>query len=221
MSDAIMAILAQALKAVSPEYIEELKGVEERNPYLAAALMIKALCARMPAPMGWMMESRVREPFAMRYSWAIPNPAALDCLVKHSPIVEIGAGTGYWASLATRAGADVIAFDRALPGPENRFHPTASSLCFDVKPGGPEDAARFPERTLFLCWPPQDNDMAYEALECYRGNTLLFAGEHDGCTGSAAFFDLLAKEWESAETVGLPQWDGSHDNLTVYHRRSS
>ena len=34
--------------------------------------------------------------FVKKYAWAIPGPKALEEIKKYSPIIEIGAGAGYW-----------------------------------------------------------------------------------------------------------------------------
>ena len=53
------------------------------------------------------------------YSWAMPSEEALRCIVRHSKmcagIVEVGAGTGFWAALLASRGVDVLAFDKAPP----------------------------------------------------------------------------------------------------------
>lgn len=50
--------------------------------------------------------------FACRmYAFAVPTAAAIEVLKQHSPLVEIGAGTGYWASLLQKAGGDIVALD--------------------------------------------------------------------------------------------------------------
>jgi len=46
------------------------------------------------------------------YAYAIPTHAALERISWYSPVLEIGAGTGYWASLLSKIGCDVIAYDR-------------------------------------------------------------------------------------------------------------
>jgi hypothetical protein len=53
-----------------------------------------------------------------RYAFALPSDDALDAIVRSAPhgIVELGAGTGYWAALLEQRGADVVAFDIA-PAP--------------------------------------------------------------------------------------------------------
>jgi protein-L-isoaspartate O-methyltransferase len=60
------------------------------------------------------------------YAYAPPNTAALEALLARSPLLELGAGTGYWARLLRGAGADVLALDIAPPGPAaaaaNTYH---------------------------------------------------------------------------------------------------
>lgn len=50
---------------------------------------------------------RLRREFA----YAVPSHDALAILSSLSPVVEIGAGTGYWASLLRARGATVYAYD--------------------------------------------------------------------------------------------------------------
>ena len=49
------------------------------------------------------------------YAYAVPNEAALDALRDLGPVVEAGAGTGYWAWALRKRGGDVRAFDSAPP----------------------------------------------------------------------------------------------------------
>lgn len=151
------------------------------------------------------------------YSWAIPDDEALNVLVSLAPLVEIGAGGGYWAHLLrTERVVDILAYD-AKPG-ENRW---VSRLWTKVRKGGPKKAAKFPNRTLFLCWPPYRNPMAHECLKHYRGDTVVYIGEdYYGMTGDKAFHDLLDKEWEEAHCQSLLTWDGINDDLTVYRRKA-
>src|SRR3979411_2575044 len=41
-----------------------------------------------------------------RYAFAVPTDAALATLGRYAPIVELGAGTGYWAFLLRGRGVD-------------------------------------------------------------------------------------------------------------------
>ena len=50
------------------------------------------------------------------FSWAIPSDEALDTIARYAPIVEVGAGTGYWAKLLEDRGVDIAASDRLAEG---------------------------------------------------------------------------------------------------------
>jgi len=90
-----------------------------------------------------------------KYAWAIPDDRAIMILAHLAPVVEICAGTGYWASLVAAQGGQIEAFDRSPP--EHTYYP--------VTPGGPEDIRS--QATLFLCYPddaaPCDADDADDA----------------------------------------------------------
>lgn len=166
-----------------------------------------------------------RRKFVDQYSWAIPNDAALNAIAKHSPIIEIGAGMGYWASLLRAIDVDILAYDRdpPKPGSKNNWHQNAAERepWTKVLRGSPSDAARHPERALFLCWPPLGLTMAVNCLRRYRGETVLYIGEEQGgCTGSDAFFQTLSRRFDLSETIEIPQWSGIHDCLQIWKRKS-
>src|SRR5579883_3024053 len=52
-----------------------------------------------------------RDVLVKKYSWAVPTEEALKTIAKCAPIVEIGAGSGYWASLLRARGVAVTAYD--------------------------------------------------------------------------------------------------------------
>lgn len=152
-----------------------------------------------------------------RYAWAIPTDEALAAIADYSPIVELGAGTGYWAMLLESLGARVTCFDSHPPNiSENRYKHAKEYHV--VRRGGPESLVNYTDHALFLCWPPYDEPMAMQALECYHGQTLIYVGEDSGgCTGNEAFHDALTK-WTVVQELALPQWNWIHDALWVYRR---
>ena len=153
-----------------------------------------------------------------RYGWAIPTDEAVAAIAAHGPIVEIGAGRGFWAYLLRKAGADVVA-DDIRPRGGSHWHPEHREPWTPVAYGGVRKAADHPDRTLFLCWPPYNRPMARGALRRYRGDTVAYVGEGPGgCTGDDAFHDALEADWSEVERVDLPQWLGIHDDLTIYRR---
>ncbi|KAJ0389913.1 hypothetical protein ATCC90586_010335 [Pythium insidiosum] len=48
---------------------------------------------------------------AMKYAWAIPDERALRIIKHFGPIVEMGAGTGYWGRLLELRGVDIVCYD--------------------------------------------------------------------------------------------------------------
>ncbi len=172
-----------------------------------------------------------RHALVSRYSWAITDPATVAFVATHSSgcsVVEIGAGTGYWAWQLTQRGVHVIAYDQAPPDQApNQWHqppPTGGAVdtFHPVIRGGPAQAAAYPDRVLFLCWPPYDQPLAADALAAYPGDTLIYIGEGDGgCTADDRFHRALADGWDVTAKHRPARWWGLHDWVTVYRRSGS
>jgi len=208
---------------VDNPYLELWKARQSRLPANAAetarALIArdKALFARIKA---------ARNEFTHKYSYAIPTLDALLTIREFSPLIEIGAGTGYWAWLLRQLNTDIIAYDSNPPTPEsdeNRFH--VRSACWtEVLQGDERELDNHPHRTLLLCWPPANNPMATQTLRRYRGRTFLYVGEPplaDGfmsSTGDEEFVELLHEQWAVVRTVSLPNWELCWDGLFVFRR---
>lgn len=164
-----------------------------------------------------------RSELVRKYSWAVPTERAVRLIASLGPIVEIGAGNGYWASLIAGVGGDILAFDERPY--DNKWCNGSYHLIFV---GGPEKAGEQPDRALFLCWPPYAEPFADECLRRYveaGGRTLVYIGEGSGgCTGDDAFHDYIedlcdSGGWDRIDCVRLPQWEGIHDYLFVYRKR--
>jgi hypothetical protein len=164
-----------------------------------------------------------RRELASMFSWAIPTEQALAALAKHAPVVECGAGLGYWSALLRARGIDAVAYDLSPPGGEakNEYHARERQPWIEVQPASSVAAARrHRERALFLCWPPYDDDASsYAALRAYRGEIAIHVGERDeGATGSVRFHRELRLNWTLIEEVDLPHWPDLRDRLMVYRR---
>lgn len=85
-------------------------------------------------------------------------------------MVEIGAGTGYWARCLAERGVEITAYDLNPPAPDsdaaNAFHGRLPAFT-EVKRGGPK-AASGSKHALFLCYPPPGDKMAFNCLRRYR-----------------------------------------------------
>ena len=168
------------------------------------------------------LEERRRE-LASLFSWGVPDARALDVLAAHAPLVECGAGMGYWSALLEARGVDVLPYDIAPPAEApNDYHRVARAPWMAIRREDSVRAARrHGDRTLVLCWPPFDDDRAsYSVLRAYRGATLIYIGEPQGATGSVRFHRELALNWTLEEEVRLPNWPKLRDGLMVYRRNT-
>lgn len=168
-----------------------------------------------------------------QYSWSIPDPASLEFVSRYlgRTAVEIGAGTGYYASMLAQLGTYVTCYDQHPPhrSGKNHWHSPRvnryGELTGETRPvycgvyhGNHNKTARY-DCPLFLCWPPYGDSMAYKALKAYAGKRLVYIGEGPGgCTADDNFFALLDREWEQIDEHTPLQWSCTHDYITVYDR---
>jgi hypothetical protein len=159
--------------------------------------------------------------YCEKYAWAIPDQEALDILVQHSPLIEIGAGRGYWAALAAAEGADIIAFDPVPPNSDgaNSWHRQPGTF-FKVVQADLEIVSRHPDRTLFLCWPPFNSDAALRTLRAYKGQTVIYVGDEGQVAGTPQFYAELSTDFTRIQVVDIPRWPGINDRLEVWRRRA-
>ena len=158
-------------------------------------------------------------------------------------VVELGAGTGYWARLLHERGVDVVAYDRwPPPSDENRF--VDAVPWFTVAEGDERVVAHHATRTLLLVWPTWDEAWAGEAVARFHdagGRTLVFVGEGPGGrTGDSVLHARLGTYgaclscglgvlnapcicdidvlWRLVRRVAVPQWSDADDACGVYER---
>lgn len=155
---------------------------------------------------------RQRDELVDKYAWAIPNTEAIETIADFEPILEVGAGNGYWAWLLRQLDVDVLATDLNAPD-EDAWSPVWKADARDV-------VTDYPDRTLLMVWPEYDETWPIEALGAYQsagGDTCIYVGEgRGGCTATDRFHQMLHEEWALTETVAIPQYLGLHDRLEVW-----
>jgi len=165
-----------------------------------------------------------RNDFVSDYCFTIPYYDVLTIVASYSPIVEIGAGSGYWARCLSRMGADVIAYDSFPPGEQSpgewyKGNPWFDDSWYNIIEGDESAAAGYPDRTLFMAWPLPMNPMAYNALASYKnagGKTIIYIGDpNPASSGDEYFYQLLYKHKE-IEKIDLYGWPGTHEKLLIY-----
>ena len=148
------------------------------------------------------------------FGYALLTRTVVDLLRRYSPLLEVGAGTGYWAYETDKAGGDIIATD---PRPAS-MTPQQRPWRFVYPLNGQEALVKHPDRNLLLCW-PETSRWPNDTVRSFQGQYLIYIGEdRDGCTGNDEMFDALETLYRPIETLTIPQFAFNHDTLTVYRR---
>lgn len=138
-----------------------------------------------------------RVELAEEYAWAIPNESALEEIARHEPIIEIGAGIGYWSRLLQEMNCEIL--------PMDTFPPGQGSGWTNIYYGSFSQLERFTGHTLFCCWIPQD--IVREEVLKYKPKKFLWVGEPIKINGYAP-----------TKEIEIPQWNGFEDKLFVIKR---
>lgn len=166
----------------------------------------------------------MRNDFVTEYSFTIPYYEILNKIAAYSPIVEIGAGSGYWARCITELGGDVIAYDSAPPGEHAPWEWYKGNSWFDdswynIIQGDESVISAHHDRTLFMAWPMPMSSMAYNTLVNYKnggGKKIIYIGNpHPASSGDEYFYDFLYRHREE-ENIDLYSWPGITEKLLIY-----
>ena len=218
-------------------------------PAREASIEANALARAWQHRLGRSDEAAVRDELISRYAFAIPDAGALTAIADFSPagVVELGAGTGFWAHLLDERGVDVVAYDTApAPSGDNQWF-AGRRAWFDVRTGGQNVIDKHSDRTLLVVWPTRNEDWPGDAVQRFAaagGTRLAYVGEPPGgCTGDDLFFALIGELdrcWACAfgivtapcvcgviplftrqRAVALPHWTGFTDDLGLYVRNTN
>jgi hypothetical protein len=159
----------------------------------------------------WDQLPQKRREYVRDHSWAIPTLEAIRVIRKYAPIIEVGAGGGYWSHLISLDGTTTVTLDNQT----NTYQKTWRSS----QRGGAELLHLYSDHSLFLCWPPHDSSMASDCLLAFKGKYLIYIGEdQDGCTADDQFFSILKESFLEIEIVRIPTWPNIHDQLRIFKR---
>ena len=169
--------------------------------------------------LSYVRDWEVQDAFRHGTSWHLPSEDLVATLVEYGPILSVGAGYGYTESLALEKGADLIATDIA-PNDRNQWCREGKVLCKIEEMDAVEAVRHWPERNVFMAWPPYDTPMAHEVAEAMTpGRILIYVGEGEsGCTGDYAFFKKLDEDFEEIAEIDIASWFGIYDRCRVYKK---
>jgi len=214
------------------EWQEWLDRVPMMHPRLARDelhAVVKAEAARLEEEVNRttnLILYNLDDPTARRYyleahGCTKPSDAAVKECARYGPVLEMGAGLGHWAAALAKRRVDVVAYDSFadLPLPDLKQDPV---FHFRVQKGDTSVIAAHPNRTLLIVY-PGPNDMAAEALQQYKGSTLLYVGEsRGGVNANDAFFDgLQAGGWECTKVVAVEPFPGGFEKLWVLQKKGA
>ena len=153
-----------------------------------------------------------REEAIPEFGFSIPCAEMLDALAQHQPILEIGAGTGYWTALMRHRGIDVIGTD---PDEQSWWKQVGQYDPTQVKMEARPALRQWSDRTVFCSWPSYKESWFLQALEAMHVGRRLILIEEDACAD--------CKTWEyrdghfTLETkIQVPAWPGMNDRGGVW-----
>jgi len=164
-------------------------------------------------------EFKLRGEYVKKFGFAILVPDTVEKLKKYSPILEVGAGSGYWAMELQKAGIDVIATDPRAGDSEYSKRWNIPYLEIE-KLTGVKAVKKYLYRNLLMVWPCYNRPWAYQTLIDFRGKYFIYVGEGDGgCTADDKFHEYLESDFQEVEKIHIPQFNAIHDYLAVFERR--
>jgi len=161
----------------------------------------------------------IQKAFNRKWGFSIPCLEVVQKLVALSPLVEVGAGTGFWSALLRSAGADIIATDIISEGSPG-YGMSIGTHCPITALDARTAVVSYPERNVFCSWPTRDAEWCTEAVnEIQPGRIFALIGRpRGGTTGSPSLFDLLDARFTWIDQVEIPQFPAENDDFRVFRR---
>ncbi len=157
-----------------------------------------------------------RRTFIAWYGYAVPTHEAVRAtadFLEGCSVLEVCAGLGLWARLLRDEGVSVLATDAGEAQ-------SAPYVCIEQQDALAAIAAHDTCDALLLCWPPDGQPLAAEALRRFRGARFVSIGD-SRFTGDAAFHEMLSRDWTLERLLPLPSWPGLEDCVRLYTRQPS
>ena len=148
--------------------------------------------------------------FANEWCCAVPDPTSIEKIAQYSPLLEIGAGNGFWANELSKMGTKIDAFDSGLDyGP--KFFPVKMIETLDLD--------EFKDRTLLLIWPSDKLNWPFEIISSHSWQRIIYIGEwKGGRMANDSFFDYLKAHYEIKYLKQMPRFPLWKDSLYVLER---
>ena len=141
-------------------------------------------------------------------------------MIRHAPLLEIGAGTGFWARLLHDRGADLIASDPRI----ERLHFEHARYAvpgrwWDLQ--GKTAVRRWPERNIFCSWPSLNKTWLRQAAKAMRPGRVLLCVVEDATADERTWDYIEAGPFEKIASLELIGWHSCHDRLVAWKKRGT
>ncbi len=215
-------------------FISEARGVSEHrwricgleselSPLYIEAGHPNPLLARFELANGMGKLAKFKSSLTRYYAHAVPTEEALLFIKQLEPIVEAGAGNGYWSALLRARGTQVTAYD-SWAG--YSYKPEATWT--QIITADASAVAKHADHTLFLSWP--GGDAASKSLTNFKGKRLVYLGElhqggspwwHSDVMADDLFFSILQRDWKLKTKIETPQLEICVNDALYYFERKT
>lgn len=159
----------------------------------------------------------MRSVFSRRWGFSIPCGEAVEVLRALAPIVEVGAGTGYWSALLRAAGHDAIATDAQRENwGDGGYTPERPWPVERLT--GDEAVRKYPERDVFCSWPTDGDGWALGMAWAMRPGQRLAVILTPGNTGTKGLRRYLVTRFAKLGEIVLPQFPDCADTLSIWRK---
>ena len=164
---------------------------------------------------------RYRTAFIKQFSFAVPCREVLDALQSLEPILEVGAGTGFWTHLMNQRGIDAWSTD--VPQMHNEHEQAIGAFGLNEEMDAERAVRTYPSMNVFISWPVYWSDWPERAISAMESDQYLACIDDGrrGQTGSERFYDILDRDFEKLNvlTFGQPSWPRQYDAFHVWRKK--
>lgn len=179
------------------------------------------------------------------YPEYVPTDAAIETITAYDPIIEIGAGNGYWAYVLDNAGCDIHATDKSpaphpvkttftdaenadslsrteVTGETRTTQPNGKTL-YEIKRENwfnvceaTHDVIATDTRTVLLCHPPGDAWTEDLLKHISPDQHFIYIGQWYPGSDATPYFHYELTDWELLDTFPVYDWDTQHAHGYVF-----
>ncbi len=152
-----------------------------------------------------------------KYTYAIPCLEILEVIKNYVPILEIGAGSGFWGALLRKINCEIIV--TTIGDQSYKFIDKFPNKFTKIEYiAGIEAVKKYPNKTVLWIWPGIE-EWTEETLENINGRLIYIGEGHGGHTGTDKFHDILEKKFNIVQIKNMLQWEEYQDNAYIYERK--